>query len=1085
MSFKDNTLHPRSRSAINGTLPCPSQMTANPIHSQTKKTSPFAARLQELGITLALDANPKAFRNNFFDASVEFNAKAEAVGRIHAKFRVLLNAFQNPSIQNPVLLEHLKRTASKELLSELKKNLAMIHTEKADSIFEINPRVILQIKDQNGRNLLEKYQDHLSKKLENLRDARTLNYIQHLVMEIESTSSPSDKKKLMIELNAEFAKLSLKSRENIVQFLAKHLGGPPNAILNLIKVRPQILVQCHSKSNALDHRIKKCELNAHLSFHFLGAYQLAEGIVYGDSSETARDVQKIHQLQGFYLQLLKPASEGQKKVISKRFAQLDPEIKTALGRALWVACYQPEMPCFADHLIRENPYLILDCKSKDGRDVIVQLMDHYKSRMTLDRFIPLFDQFKAQFHETEGKEALLAAFNDLPDFAKSDLCELLWLEKGGRKERNFGYFGYGGSQIKKNPALLKQGKPCILDQYSELLKQRVTFNILLGVNRYQEEMTLPNGPVDTGIAQIADLELQKEIPEGMRIAMVAAEFAGVINMGGLAPAVEGMARAYGVGKTRIILPKYDVINPAIELVEMPKYQVELNDTVYKVFKAKVNGFKCYFIEDEVFNVGKDEKGKPNNIYIGGKKSKNPDAEEKRRWAHFMSHAADLAYQFSKKEKNPVELVHVHDAQTALIPKIMKARHFEEWKEGLTPATVFTFHNNNSPLHYNYHEAQECLREIGLPYASLSSLVEGLEHADMNTTVSETFAQETQGEIHGKGMQRYVRINGFKGKLVGIVNGNTNGWNPQTDPQLKNWTAIDGKVLDLTYGPEDKDLPQKIQMIRQQLAEYLKFHGLADIDPKKPIFFYVGRYDAYQKGIDKLPFIMNEALECGAQFICIGLEPDERADAALQQMEEFAKSTNNQGVCIIRDYKRPDGRLHWQQGNKSLEDVSGVQGFGSVLRAAIDIGIFPSIFEPCGLVQGELHRMGVETAATATGGFVDTIFTDGPNRNGFLFERMPNWYSKEQDHAIAETIREATVKTTERLEALYSGDPADAEKSVEQKRKIMRNAANSSWESTFDGSLSPIERIKRAYGKGMRHRIELRGVIPMDLYGLKL
>jgi glycogen synthase len=156
----------------------------------------------------------------------------------------------------------------------------------------------------------------------------------------------------------------------------------------------------------------------------------------------------------------------------------------------------------------------------------------------------------------------------------------------------------------------------------------------------------------------------------------------------------------------------------------------------------------------------------------------------------------------------------------------------------------------------------------------------------------------------------------------------------------------------------------------------------------------------------------------------------------------------------------------------------------LLRSAVDIGIFPSIFEPCGLVQGEMHRMGVETAATATGGFVDTIFTSGPNQNGYLFAKFPDWESEEQDNAIRATVKEATEKAQARLHALYQGNAAARQESVEQKRTIMQNAANSTWEKTFDGSLSPIEKLTRAYGKSMRFRNK-RGIIFTDLQGLRM
>jgi starch synthase len=793
------------------------------------------------------------------------------------------------------------------------------------------------------------------------------------------------------------------------------------------------------------------------------------------------DVSKLQQLQDFYLSL-NYSPKHSHVLIFEKFKRLDDEIKTALGEAIWVACYCPDEIGFADRLIAENPHFLLECKNSEGADILIQLIDHYKARIALKTLKQELVHFSETLRAASDKEKQLQLFYALPKFVQNDLSNLVWLEHGGRENPSFGYWRYGELEIEKNPHVLIQNSPClsskrlstILKSYLKSIDQKIRFDIRDGAHLLASEKKILKDPIDCNTLHFIH-ETQEGILLQMKVAMITAELSGVISMGGLAPAVSGMARAYGTDDVCVILPKFDVANPKLILQEKTKYQLELNGEQHKVFKVKVNGIACYLIEDQLFNVGYNKEGKPNNIYEG------EDLNVKRRWAHFQSLSADLAYKLSKKETNPVKLVHVHDAQTALIPKILLTRHYEEWKAGKTPATVFTFHNNNNPMLFDYFETLGTLQEIGLPGCPINSFVEGLECSDMNTTVSETFAKEVQTEVFGKGMQRYTKIHAFNGKIFGIVNGNTDGWNPKTDPQLKNWVTENGDPLDLTYGPDDEDLPEKIQLIRDQLVEYLHIHELGDFDHTKPIFFYVGRYDAYQKGIDKLPIIMEEALQQGAQFICIGLEPDKKADAILTHMENMAKG--KKGVAIIRDFKRPDGRLYWQQGNVSPEDSSGVQGFGSLLRAAVDVGIFPSIFEPCGLVQGEMHRMGIETAATATGGFMDTIFTSGPNQNGYLFQRFPDWESQEQDEAIRATIREAILRNQEKLDALYNDNQEQLAPFIAQKQTIMRNAAASSWTSTFDGSLTPIDRIKLSYAKAEKNKAK-RGTIDLNIYGLK-
>jgi starch synthase len=956
-----------------------------------KIEDPRTVRLFSQGISLIAANTAIAEPTRNVKKAEKIEKKLQPIARDIEKVRSFLADLKNPTIPDSVLSGHWN--FSLELQSVIKRCLALIPNSN-------QPRILLQMKNAQGENILESYIAQTTAKFEALRELAAL-----------------------------------------------YRSGAQDA-----------------------HKIGTLQIEKQKAFQFTLSHVLAEALSETDTEATSVEILKLHQLQDFYTFLHSPQCSNE--FIYEKFQKLDFEIKTALGEAVWTACYSPDEPFFTDHLIAKNPRILLECINRDGVDVIIQLMDHYKAKVELQRFKKEFASFAERFK----KNPKSATFqNSLPKFAREDIANLVWMEHGAKHNPKFGYWRYGEIQIEKNPQVLTRkdhdGKS-ILEIYAKLLEGKIAYDIRQGAKQFAKEMQLPNEPIDCSVKKCSE-----KIPENTRIAMVTAEYAGVISMGGLAPAVAGMTRAHGTKNARVILPKYDVINPKLVLKEKDKYLIKAHGTTYKVYKTNVGGVKCYLIEDPLFNVGFNKEGKPNNIYEGR------DVDTKRRFAHFSSLSAELVNKMSRKAKNPVELVHVHDAQTALVPKILMSRHYSDWKAGKTPATVFTFHNNNTPLTYDYPEVQNHLAEIGLPWRPLNAFIDGMESSDMNTTVSKSFAEEVQTALHGKGMQKYVKIHAASGKLAGIVNGNTEGWNPKTDVQLKNWITEDGVALDLTYSPDDKDLDQKKLLIRQQLVEYLHNHKLAKIDPKKPIFFYVGRYDAYQKGIDKLPIIMDEALKNDAQFICIGLDPDPKADGILKEMEEIAKKRGNKGVCVIRDFKRSsDGRLHWQQGN-TKEDKSGVQGFGSLLRAAVDLGIFPSIFEPCGLVQGEMHNMGIETIATEIGGFKDTIFTSGPNRNGYLFERHPQWESEEQNKAIRAVVREAAFAQHAKLEALYSGNQTESERFTKRSRTIMSNAAKSTWTSTFDGSPSPKEQIQHAYGKALKNR-KKRGKIHLDIHGLK-
>jgi 1,4-alpha-glucan branching enzyme len=989
--------------------------------TKSPKVDPRTARLFAQGIALIPKPQPKKNSSELLKKSEKYLSKAESLSKEIESIEIFVTDLKNPEIPDYHFKNVFFRIAPGDLISTIENSLMTAYPNISLETLRSNLRLLLQLKNLHGKNPLDHYLDQKRQKLQEFRELATLfnNLGSNQV-------SPFDEEGVL---------------NRIAQLTAKRTP----------------------------------------SSQFRLSYTLPDGIKEKDTLAISLTVSKLQQLQDLYFFLNTP--NYPKEFILKKYQELDAEIKTALGKAIWVACYRPDELFFSDHFLAANPHVLLECKNESGGDVIAQLITHYKAQILLQRSKPALTEFAEKIKTTTDKSEQLKSFQALPEFAREDLAELVWLEHGGRQDPKFAYWRYGELKIEKNPLVLTQlfhspslkKSTSILEIYMGIIDQKINFDIQKGVNQFASEMLVPTNPIACPATQLKTGPKER-IPEHTRVAMVTAEFAGVINMGGLAPAVSGIARAYGTDDVCVILPKYDVINPKLVLEEKKNYKIELNGEIHKVFKTKVNGITCYLIEDPLFKVGFNKENKPNNIYEG------KDLEVKRRWTHFQSLSADLAYQLSQKKKNPVQLVQVHDAQTALVPKILQTRHYEEWKEGKTPATVFTFHNNNSPLDFDYPQAQDLLKEIGLPSHPINSFIEGLECSDMNSTVSETFAKEVQTDLFGKGMQRNVKINAAKGKLVGIVNGNTDGWNPKTDAQLKNWISPDGTPIDLSYGPDDENLPEKVKLIRQQLVEYLKAHNLGNFDPAKPIFFYVGRYDAYQKGIDKLPLIMEEVVKNGGQFICIGLDPDAKADGYLTKMEEFAKAHNHKGICIIRDFKRPDGRLYWQHGNSSLQDTSGVPGFGSLLRAAVDVGVFPSIFEPCGLVQGEMHRMGIETLATGTGGFADTIYTSGENRNGYLFARLPVWESEEQDRAILKSVHDALQRNQDKLDALYDNDSERLTPYIEQKRTIMRNAAKSTWTSSFDDSLSPANRYQLVYAKAFENQKQ-RGLIALDIHAL--
>jgi hypothetical protein len=187
-----------------------------------------------------------------------------------------------------------------------------------------------------------------------------------------------------------------------------------------------------------------------------------------------------------------------------------------------------------------------------------------------------------------------------------------------------------------------------------------------------------------------------------------------------------------------------------------------------------------------------------------------------------------------------------------------------------------------------------------------------------------------------------------------------------------------------------------------------------------------------------------------------------------------------GVLILEDRKE-NGKYKYQDGNAERP------GFGALLRAAASLGIFPSIYEPCGLVQGEFHRFGKKVIATATGGFADTVNEE----NGYLFERYKNWYAPEQDAKILTTLQKALDYAEAMQLMLYSDSKEAQESHIGAMRKIMDKALNSTWDRTPrnpDGSSlpPPIRLYEFAMAKAFANREERgRPISSLDLNTVKV
>jgi starch synthase len=1058
------------------------QQISNPL-------SPFSSLLTQIDPQALprIDAYQRA-------GSAAYGSAGE-IGKTVESFRHFISDLDNPNISNAIFIHSFKQYFGIGLFRKICEKVSQAMTgnqdaEAGERLLNENFRSILRIKDYDGRNLLEQIEAHYSYQLENYRGIGELNYLGEILEKHADLLQRAGKLPPMLATRLTEEAAALKSRAigifESLQDSAKGAvcktiyeldGGDKKEIdygynTALGDIQKLLL---HRGACPIKDGILTCSQNTTRAPELTITYLHAESVKSSDSKTVIQEIRKLYELEDFKHFLNDPYKNNE--FLVSKYLHLSSGVKKLLNGSIWLACYQPLQLGSSENFVSRDVRILLNIKNQNNEDIIFQLITHQQEKIKGQRILDELESFIVAAGNKTPSE-LLHLFNGLSEKTKNDLRERVWRRDGGESNPHicgwqnfFGGWGfYGTRKIEAEPSTLFLGSPAsVILAYTSELKEKIYKADTELLQALEAAKPIPEGPIDVSTAKLEQEQgLINHLPPNLKVAHVAAELTGIASMGGLGAALAGMTESLGPNDTRVVMPLYrggPIANSIMQsLKPKKKYDVEVDGVNHCVYKTKFKGIKCYFIDDPSHLwIPQKEDGTSGNFYEGD------PLQVKYRWAVFQSAAAEFVYKLNKKERNPVQLVHVHDAQTGLIPKLLALRHPDEWKEGKTPATIFTFHNNQEPMVYDDAEAIGILKRHGLPEQGTNSLIEALRHTDMATTVSETYAEEVQTHMFGNGMEKDVREAARKGKFVGIVNGNSNGWDPTKDEQLQTWTSVQGPTkgttLDLRFGPDSPDLADKIKTIQLEVCAYLKSlpyndPAYADLDPEKPIVMYVGRYDWGQKGIDKLFMIMEETLKNGGQFVCVGTEPGKPGSSAyemLERMKQYARDHGKKGVLVLEDRKETNGKYKYQNV------------FGSLLRAAASRPIFPSKYEPCGLVQGEFNRFGKRVIATKTGGFADTLKTEGPNANGYLFKRCSNWYSKEQDREVIETLKVALADARAMQHALYYGDPHAQKRYIDPMRSIMRNALNSTWERTPDGSLSATRRLDLARAKAFQNR----------------
>lgn len=334
----------------------------------------------------------------------------------------------------------------------------------------------------------------------------------------------------------------------------------------------------------------------------------------------------------------------------------------------------------------------------------------------------------------------------------------------------------------------------------------------------------------------------------------------------------------------------------------------------------------------------------------------------RRFAVLAGAALDLA-QHDLAER--VDIVHAHDWQAGLVPVRLRLEP-QRWTRVARAGLVFTIHN----LAYQGLFPRTSVPALGLDWqvftmdgaefwGQVSFLKAGINYSDMVTTVSPTYARETQQPSEGGGLDGVLRARGDR--YVGILNGiDTRVWDPSADAFLPATFDVDHL--------EGKRACKRALLERFGLA-------VGDDSLARPVVGMVSRL-VDQKGLDLVLAALPALLRLDVSWIFVGTG-EARYARALQTVAD--QHPSRVGVFIGFD-----------------------ESLAHLVEAGADMFLMPSRFEPCGLNQMYSLRYGTVPVVHAVGGLDDTIQPYTPrarHANGFKF-REPT------PESLVQTLRQA-------------------------------------------------------------------------------
>jgi len=435
----------------------------------------------------------------------------------------------------------------------------------------------------------------------------------------------------------------------------------------------------------------------------------------------------------------------------------------------------------------------------------------------------------------------------------------------------------------------------------------------------------------------------------LRILIVAAEVAPYAAVGGISRVIPQLAAALQKKghDVRIFMPKFGLIDEdkyklrtVFEGLEVPTDYKDPTQLTCNVKRHRLGGnIPVYFLENQEYYE------KRANVY--------GYSDDPRRWALFSRGILE----FLKTSSWVPHIIHTNDWHTGILSNYLKTIYKNDSKLS-SIVTAFTIHNLSHQGMFDHRNVSEMDFDDGRSsVASLFSerlskqnfLKRGIIYSDIINTVSEKYALEILTPEYGEGLDQLLLE--LRSKLFGITNGiDIKELDPENDPLI----------------PEKYSANSIEKRVVNKLALQKEF-GLSQ-NMEAPVLAYWGRLDA-QKGLDLLFTIMWPLLTLytNAQFVQVGGGSGNYIQTLKKLAKEFPKQV---GVHPFPNFTLP-----------------------RLIMSGADIVLFPSKFEPCGIVQMEAMRYGAVPIVRATGGLADTVENFDPKKNtgtGFVFQNYNKW-----------------------------------------------------------------------------------------------